>query len=63
MDSKGKPQKIWENLDVLLKENNIEIVYNEIIKYIEITVLEGSNLVDIHSLCNKCGFSLGLKTI
>ena len=67
LDSKGKPQKIWENLDVLLKENNIEIVYNEIIKDIEITGLEGSNfesnLVDIHSLCNKCGFSLGLKTI
>lgn len=67
LDSKNRPQKIWDNLDVLLKHNNINVVYNEIVKDIEITGLEGTNLesqlVDIHSLCNKYGFSLSLNTI
>ncbi|MGL5693576.1 MAG: hypothetical protein ACRCXA_05845 [Peptostreptococcaceae bacterium] len=67
VDSKNIPQKTWENLDTLLKENNIEIVYNEVIKDIQISGLEGtnleSNLVDIHSLSNKCGFPLILNAI
>lgn len=67
LDSKNRPQKIWDNLDVLLKHNNINVVYNEIVKDIKITGLEGTNiesqLVDIHSLCNKYGFSLSLNTI
>ncbi|MEG2985722.1 MAG: VapE family protein [Peptostreptococcaceae bacterium] len=66
-DEKNKPKKIWENLDELLKQNNITIKYNEIIKDIEITGLEGTNfesqLVDIHSLCYKYGFSLSINKI
>jgi predicted P-loop ATPase len=67
VDSKNRPDKIWENLDELLKQNNITIEYNEIIKDIEITGLEGTNfesqLIDIHSLCYKCGFQLSIKRI
>ena len=67
LDSKNKPRKIWDNLDELLKQNNINVAYNEIVKDIEITGLDGTNLesqlVDIHSLCNKHGFPLSLSTI
>lgn len=59
--------KVWENLECLLKANNIEVYYNEISKSIELDGLPSSNLndcvLDIHSLCYKYGLKLGLKQI
>lgn len=67
VDSKDKPQKIWENMAAILDENKIVVSYNEISKDIEVSGLDGDNLeshiVDIHSLCNKYGFKLNLSTI
>ena len=47
--------KIWDNLNEILKANNIYVSYNEITKDVEIEGLDVSNgdnqLVEIHSLC------------
>ena len=59
--------KIWDNLYEILKANNIQVYYNEITKYIEIEGLDVNNgdnqLVEIHSLCFKCGFNVKLNMI
>ncbi|MGL5314957.1 MAG: VapE domain-containing protein [Peptostreptococcaceae bacterium] len=67
LDDKNVPFKIWENMNEILKVNNITVAYNEITKDVEIEGLESSNpdnrLVDIHSLCTKYGFKLPFPTI
>ena len=49
------------------KANNIQAYYNEITKDVEIDGLDVSNgdnqLVEIHSLCSKCGFNVNLHMI
>ena len=59
--------KIWDNLNEILKANNIQVYYNEIRKDVEIDGLDVSNgdnqLVEIHSLCSKCGFNVNLHMI
>lgn len=59
--------KIQDNLYEILKANNIQVSYNEITKDIEIEGLQVSNgdnqLVEIHSLCSKCGFNVNLHMI
>ena len=66
-DKKNKPLKIWENLNEILEVNNISVMYNEIAKDIEISGVEGttleSQLMAIHSLSSKYGFSLTLNAI
>ena len=71
-DSKGNikytPQKIWENLECLLKANNITIRYNELSKNIDIDGIEtdigeNSQLYDIHSLCHKNRLKLNINDI
>ena len=46
LDNKNKPQKVWENLEAILKENKIIAYYNEITKEIEI---EGLNIDNFES--------------
>ncbi len=64
---KNAPLKIWENMNEILKSNNITVAYNEITKDVEIEGLDSTNLdnqlVDIHSLCIKYGFKLPFATI
>ena len=71
-DSKGNityiPQKIWENLECLLKVNNIKVKYNELSKNIDIDGIEqgigeNSQLYDIHSLCHKNRLKLNINDI
>ena len=54
---KNAPLKIWENMNEILKSNNITVAYNEITKDVEIEGLDSTNLdnqlVDIHPLCIK----------
>ncbi|WP_289681857.1 VapE domain-containing protein [Romboutsia ilealis] len=67
VNKKGEPMKIWDNLNEVLKANNIQVYYNEITKDVEIEGLDVSNgdnqLVEIHSLCSKCGFNVNLHMI
>lgn len=67
IDNEGRIIKIWENLEAILTVNNIDVVYSEICKNIEIYGLKSSNLnnciVDIHSLCNRYGFRISIKQI
>lgn len=67
LDEKNAPLKIWENMNEILKANNITVAYNEITKDVEIEGLDSTNLdnqlVDIHSLCIKYGFKLPFATI
>ena len=67
IDDSQKPLRIWENLNEILMKNNINVMYNEITKEVEISGVEGSNLesqlLDIHSLANKYGFSINLNMI
>ena len=67
IDYKNKPLKIWDNLNEILEINNINVIYNEITKDIEITEAEGSTyesqLITIHSLCNRYGLKLNLNMI
>ena len=67
VNKKGEPMKIWDNLNEILKANNIQVYYNEITKDVEIDGLDVSNgdnqLVEIHSLCSKCGFNVNLHMI
>lgn len=72
IDGKGNikyiPQKIWENLECLLKTNNIKIKYNELSKNIDIDGIESdigenSQLYDIHSLCHKNRLKLNINDI
>ena len=57
LDEKNAPLKIWENMNEILKANNITVAYNEITKDVEIGGLDSTNLdnqlVDIHPLCIK----------
>lgn len=66
-DFKGRPLKIWENLNVILDINNINIIYDEIAKDVEITGVSGttleSQIIDIHSLSCKYGFPLPINMI
>ena len=71
-DSKGNikytPQKIWENLECLLKANNITVRYNELSKNIDIDGIEtdigeNSQLYDIHSLCHRNRLKLNINDI
>ena len=62
------PQKIWENLECLLKVNNIKVKYNELSKNIDIDGIaqdigENSQLYDIHSLCHKNRLKLNINDI
>ena len=67
IDHENKVLKVWENLEHILSANNIEPVYNEISKCIEIYGLPQNGLneciLDIHTLCVKYGFKLSLKQI
>lgn len=66
-DQDDKVLKVWENLECILTANNIEAVYNEISKNIEIYGTSGKGLneaiLDIHTLCNKYDFKLSTKQI
>lgn len=62
------PQKIWENLECLLKANNIKVKYNELSKNVDIEGIgqdigENSQLYDIHSLCHKNRLKLNINDI
>lgn len=67
LDNKGRPQKVWENLEVILNENKIGVYYNEISKEIEIEGLKINNfesqIIDIHSLCIFYGLNLSIDKI
>ena len=67
LDCENKVLKVWENLECILKENKIEVYYNEISKTIEVEGLPSSLLsdciLDVHSLCNKYGFKISIKQI
>lgn len=67
LTQKGTPMKIWDNFNEILKANNIQVFYNEITKDIEIEGLEATNgdnqLVELHSLCSKCGFNTNFAVI
>lgn len=41
---KNAPLKIWENMNEILKVNNITVAYNEITKDVEIEGLDSTNL-------------------
>ena len=72
VDNKGNikysPQKIWENLECLLKAKHITVKYNELSKAIDIEgvakdIGENSQLYDIHSLCHKNRLKLNINDI
>ena len=67
LDNKGRPQKVWENLEVILNKNKIGVYYNEISKEIEIEGLKINNfesqIIDIHSLCIFYGLNLSIDKI
>ncbi|MBC5997680.1 hypothetical protein EAI30_12165 [Romboutsia ilealis] len=67
LDNKNKPQKVWENLEAILKENKIIAYYNEITKEIEIEGLNIDNfesqIIDIHSLSITHGLNLSIEKI
>ena len=65
IDSKNKPLKIWQNLNILLKSKKIKIKYNVLSKTVEyegslISKDYGNNAVleDIFSLCQTNGFNM-----
>ena len=61
------PLKIWENLEILLKRNNIYLKYNELSKSEEFYGIDfidnNSALEDIYSLANKNNFKMGKENL
>lgn len=59
VDLKNNPLRIWENIQALLEEKEITVTYNIIEKEINILNTDSddfnSQVLDIHSLCNKEG--------
>lgn len=64
LDMKNNPLKIWENVEALLKKENIKPVYNVMKKEIEVlnSNIDGfdNQVMDIHSICHKHGLKISI---
>lgn len=60
-----KPVKVWENLDLLLKRNNIDLKQNKLSRRLEqnYSMEENSFYEDVFTLCQMNGFKLSIDEV
>lgn len=67
IDEKGKPLKVWNNVEAVMKHNNIQARFNEVSKEVEVLGCSSQKLddtiMDIHTLCQNAGLRVDTNFI